>query len=179
MSIKELTQALEEAAAVADKKATGASTAIVASIGEDGFLRALNLGDSSCIVVRNGRIVSKTKEISHYFECPYQLSTDSPDRPKDGTKLNLELVPGDLIVAGSDGIFDNLSDSDILDVIAGAPSRLPSIAKQLTQRSRKVSLDKKAETPYAKAAKKNGDPDFAEGVGGKVDDVSCIVARYA
>ena len=102
----------------------------------------------------------------------------SPDRPKDGTKLNIELVPGDLIIAGSDGVFDNLSDSEILDVVASSPDKLPTLAKQITQRSRKVSQNKKAETPYAKLAQKNGDPDFADGLGGKVDDISCVVVRY-
>jgi protein phosphatase PTC7 len=66
------------------------------------------LGDSSCVVIRNGKVTAKTKDIQHYFDCPYQLSADSPDRPKDGTKLNLELMKGDLILMGSDGIFDNL-----------------------------------------------------------------------
>ena len=180
LSVQDMQKYLQEAREIADENSTGASTALVASITEDGFLRALNVGDSTCIVIRDGRIVSKTKEISHFFECPYQLSVDSPDRPRDGTRLNLELVRGDLIVMGSDGIFDNLTDQEILDAIAsGNTDRLGQVAKRLADRSRKVSLNKKAETPYAKLAKKNGDPDFSDGLGGKVDDVSCIVVRYA
>eukprot|EP00977_Amphora_coffeiformis_P012542 scaffold3122_cov140-Amphora_coffeaeformis.AAC.8 len=119
-------------------------------------------------------------KISHFFECPYQLSVDSPDKPRDGTKLNIELVRGDLIVMGSDGIFDNLSDDEILEAIEKVNTpKLGQIAKRLADRSRKVSLNRRAETPYAKQAKKNGDPDYADGVGGKLDDVSCIVVRYA
>jgi hypothetical protein len=53
------------------------------SIGEDGFF-VLRLGDCSCVVIRNGKVTAKTKDIQHYFDCPYQLSADSPDRPKDG-----------------------------------------------------------------------------------------------
>ena len=180
LSVQDLQKYLQEAREIADENSTGASTALIASITEDGFLRALNVGDSTCIVIRDGRVVSKTKEISHFFECPYQLSVDSPDKPRDGTKLNIELVRGDLIVMGSDGVFDNLSDQEILDAIAkGNTNRLGQVAKRIADRSRKVSLNKNAETPYAKQAKKNGDPDYENGLGGKVDDVSCVVVRYA
>ena len=79
------------------------------------ILCVLNLGDSACIVVRDGKQVAKSREISHYFDCPYQLSTDSPDIPRDGTKLNYHLQRGDIVIMGSDGVFDNLFDSDIVD----------------------------------------------------------------
>ena len=178
INAKDLTARLTDAAEKADRTSTGASTAIVGSISDDGFLRVLNLGDSACIVIRNDKVVTRTREISHYFDCPYQLSLDSPDRPRDGTKLNLELLPGDLIIMGSDGIFDNLSDEAIVEIAASGPNRPQAIAKRVSDRSRKVSFNKKAETPYALMAKKAGDPDYEDGVGGKVDDVSCIVVRY-
>jgi protein phosphatase PTC7 len=178
LTIAELVKRLTTVAEFADEKATGASTAIVASIGEDGYLRALSLGDSSCVVIRNGKVTAKTKDIQHYFDCPYQLSADSPDRPKDGTKLNLELMKGDLILMGSDGIFDNLSGEEIVEIVSSSPPRLSTIAKRVGDQSRKVSLNKKAVTPYAKLAKKNGDPDYIDGLGGKLDDVCCIVVRY-
>ena len=54
LSIKELTSYMLEAKELADEEATGASTAVVASIGEDNVLRALNLGDSVCLVLRDG-----------------------------------------------------------------------------------------------------------------------------
>ena len=101
LSISEMTLYLTEAAEYADERATGASTAVVGSIGENGFLQVLNVGDSAAMVIRNGRVTAKTRELSHYWECPYQLSEDSPDRPKDGTKLNVELIAGDVIVMGS------------------------------------------------------------------------------
>lgn len=81
-------------------------------------------------------------------------------------------------VMASDGIFDNLDDSEIVQVV-GSGGRLQAAAKKLSDRSRKVSLNRKAVTPYAKQAKKNGDPDFSDGLGGKVDDVSCVLVRYA
>lgn len=176
-TLQEITKKLTLAAEFADKAATGASTAVVATIDERGFLRCLNLGDSNCFVVRNGKIHAKTREIVHYFDCPYQLSEDSPDRPKDGTKLNLELLRGDIVLMGSDGVFDNLSDAQIVDALDNGPPKSAAMAKRVADLSRKVSLDETAETPYAKLAKRNGFEDFQDGVGGKVDDVSCIVVR--
>lgn len=175
ISVQEMTKYLTEAADVADAFATGASTAVVASIGENGFLQALNLGDSCCMVIRDGKVAAKTREISHYWECPYQLSDDSPDRPKDGTKLNVELTPGDIILMGSDGIFDNCDDDVILDTIAKSPMKASQIAKKICTVSRKQSQDKQSVTPYSKQAQRRGDPDYKFGLGGKVDDVGCVV----
>ena len=175
VTVQDMTSYLTSAAAYADGAATGASTAVVASIGENGFLQALNVGDSYCIVVRDGKITAKTREISHYWECPYQLSEDSPDRPRDGTKLNVELIPGDVVIMGSDGVFDNVNDGLLLDLVSKAPTKATPLAKKICDLSRKQSLDKDSETPYAKQAQRRGDPDYRSGLGGKVDDVSCVV----
>ncbi len=175
-TVLDMTKYLTNAASYADGAATGASTAVVASIGEDGFLQALNVGDSCCMVIRDGKVTAKTREISHYWECPYQLSEDSPDQPKDGTKLNVELVSGDLVIMGSDGIFDNLDDDSLLDLVAKSPSIKPTpFAKKICDVSRRASLDKNSPTPYSKQANRRGDADYKDGLGGKLDDVSCIV----
>jgi protein phosphatase PTC7 len=175
LNVQEMTKFLTEAADVADAFATGASTAVVASIGENGFLQALNVGDSCCMVVRDGMVAAKTREISHYWECPYQLSSDSPDRPKDGTKLNVELTSGDIIIMGSDGIFDNVSDDMILDTVGTGKDKASQIAKKICNVSRKQSLDKESVTPYSKQAQRRGIPDYQFGIGGKVDDIGCVV----
>jgi protein phosphatase PTC7 len=175
LSVAEISLYLTEAAEFADICATGASTAVVASIGENGFLQALNVGDSYCVVIRGGRVTARTREISHYWECPYQLSEDSPDRPKDGTKLNVELVAGDLVLMGSDGIFDNVDDDALVAMIENGPRKASQIAKRVVDLSRKMSLDPDSVTPYAKQAQKRGDRDFKDGRGGKLDDSCAIV----
>ena len=178
LSFPQMTKILTEAAEYADKSATGASTAVVGSLSDGGELTVLNLGDSLCVVVRDGKIVAKTKEIVHYFDCPYQLSEDSPDRPKDGTRLTIKVQKGDLIVMGSDGIFDNLKDSEICDLcVSNCKLRAATISRKIVDQSRRVSLDSKADTPYAKLAMRNKDPDYSNGLGGKVDDASCIVVK--
>jgi protein phosphatase PTC7 len=177
LSVAAITQVLTSAAEFADKAATGASTAVVASLSEDGELNVLNVGDCTCAVVRDNKVVAKTREIIHYFDCPYQLSEDSPDRPRDGTKLTMKVKKGDVIVMGSDGIFDNLQDVEIVQLVSNQKTRASMLARKVVERSRRVSLDEMADTPYAKLAKRNGDPDYQSGLGGKVDDVSCIVVK--
>jgi protein phosphatase PTC7 len=177
-SIKEITQILSDAASFADKSATGASTAVVGSLNADGDLSVLNLGDSVCMVIRDGKIVAKTREILHYFDCPYQLSEDSPDRPRDGTKLNIRVQKGDVILMGSDGIFDNLTEKQILDFVErNSRFKAATLSRKICDLSRRVSLNGNAETPYAALAKRNGVPDYPDGVGGKVDDVSAVVVK--
>ena len=177
VDIEEITEKMLEAAEYADVSATGASTGLVASIGEDSFLRVLNVGDCTLVVIRDNQIVSRSKEISHFFDCPYQLSIDSPDRPIDGTILQVEVIPGDIIVAGSDGVFDNINDELLIETINGGTVKAPIICKNIVNTARKISLDPVAPTPYARLASRKGYTDFRNGLGGKLDDISCIVAK--
>jgi protein phosphatase PTC7 len=181
LSIEEIKTKLLSAAEYADVSATGASTAVIASIGDDDVMRSLCLGDSVIMVIRDGSVVAKTKETLHYFDCPYQLSEDSPDRPRDGTILSTKLVPGDIVVAGSDGVFDNLEDTDIIQFTldSNIKSKPALIAQKIVAESRKVSLDPEAPTPYAKQAKRNRYQNYATGLGGKLDDISCIVVSIS
>lgn len=58
----------------------GASTACVIGMDAFGRLFGINLGDSGVRIVRDGRVVFRTREQQHFFNCPYQLGTDSEDR---------------------------------------------------------------------------------------------------
>lgn len=57
----------------------GASTACVVGMDEFGRLFGINLGDSGVRIVRGKRLIFRTKEQQHFFNCPYQLGTDSED----------------------------------------------------------------------------------------------------
>jgi protein phosphatase PTC7 len=179
LTVKDLKVKLLLAAEYADIAATGASTATIASIGEDNVLRAVCLGDSPLLVIRNGIIHSRTKDTLHYFDCPYQLSENSPDRPRDASVKEIKLVPGDVIIAGSDGIFDNLEDQAIIDIVNSQTGnkRASRIVEKIVSESRRVSLDPKAPTPYAVLAKRNRYDNYKSGLGGKLDDISCIVVE--
>lgn len=58
----------------------GASTACVVGMDRTGRLFGVNLGDSGIRLIRNSRVAFRTKEQQHFFNCPYQLGTDSEDR---------------------------------------------------------------------------------------------------
>mmetsp|Transcript_4587 Transcript_4587/g.6977 ORF Transcript_4587/g.6977 Transcript_4587/m.6977 type:complete len:267 (-) Transcript_4587:619-1419(-) len=181
LAVEDIKSKLLSAAEYADVSATGASTAVIASIGEDDVMRTLNLGDSVLMVIRNGSVFSRTREVVHYFDCPYQLSEDSPDRPRDGTILTTKLVPGDVIVTGSDGVFDNLDDEQLLEIVndPSLAGKAPQTAQRIVAESRRISLDPEAPTPYAKLAKRNRYSNYSTGLGGKVDDISCVVVNVS
>lgn len=178
LTVEEIKAKMLKAAEYADMAATGATTAIMASVGDDDMLRSVNLGDSMLWVIRDGSIKSRAKETIHYFDCPFQLSDESPDRPRSGSVLQIQLQKGDIIIAGSDGVFDNLGDKSVLDIVdKNINGSVNKIAQQIASESRRVSKDTTAPTPYARAAKRNNYANYSTGLGGKIDDISCVVVR--
>lgn len=51
----------------------GSSTACVLVVHQE-TLYSANLGDSGFMVVRNGRVITKSEEQVHYFNAPFQLT---------------------------------------------------------------------------------------------------------
>ncbi|KAJ1720998.1 hypothetical protein LPJ53_004431 [Coemansia erecta] len=95
----------------------GSSTACVVVLRGD-ELRVANLGDCGLTVVRQGDMVYRTEEQQHSFNYPYQLGTEPhSDRPSDAQVFRLKIQKGDVIIVGSDGVFDNLFDEDILEEV--------------------------------------------------------------
>ena len=57
----------------------GSSTACLLSYdNETSLLHTANLGDSGYLVVRDGKVVARSRDVMHYFNCPYQLSNPPP-----------------------------------------------------------------------------------------------------
>jgi serine/threonine protein phosphatase PrpC len=81
------------------KGVRGSSTACVATFikKEEGSMQLdiLNVGDSGVLVVENetGKVIFKTEEQQHYFNCPFQLG-HSNDRPEHGNTYSLNFTPG-------------------------------------------------------------------------------------
>lgn len=69
-------------------------------------------------MLRGGSIVFQTSEQQHSFNFPYQLGTNSKDRPADAQSYSVPVQRGDVIVMGSDGLFDNLFGSDIEEEVS-------------------------------------------------------------
>jgi len=169
----------------------------IANIGDSG-VRLLRRAPG----VTNMDIVARTKEQQHSFNRPFQLSRlptprDFPllrargqgrlvrvaqrspptDAPRDADRYDFPVQEGDLLLAGSDGLFDNLSDSEMCDLV-NAPSATADrqsadlIARLLAEAAARRSEDTEATTPFTLHAKEHGH----HHPGGKVDDVTVIAA---
>jgi len=151
----------------------GSSTCCICVL--DGVhLNAANLGDSGFMVLRGLEIVYRTKEQQHSFNFPYQIGTGSADKPQHSQRITIEVQPGDLIIVGTDGLWDNLFDDDILEVVANAPNDPATIAQLIARQAHIVANDKDIISPFSKSARSNGYP---LATGGKLDDITVIVGR--
>ncbi|KAJ1671014.1 hypothetical protein EV182_007867, partial [Spiromyces aspiralis] len=98
-------------------KLKGSSTACIVLLRDD-ELRVANLGDCGLTVVRQGDMIFRTEEQQHSFNYPYQLGTgEHSDKPTDAQIFRLKVRRGDIIIVGTDGLFDNLFDEDILEEV--------------------------------------------------------------
>lgn len=83
------------------------------------------------MVIRCGKVIYKTEEKLHGLNFPYQLGTGSKDQPSDGTIHTIKIRRGDVVVCGSDGIFDNVFDEDIIRILKSLDSKDLSPDKRL------------------------------------------------
>lgn len=140
----------------------------------DGFcLRTANLGDSGFMVIRGSDIVFRSKEQQHSFNFPYQLGTGSADMPNHAVSVTVNIQPGDLVIVGTDGLWDNLYDDEIVD-LATQQTEPMTIAQLIARQAHETAASKGVISPFAKAARENGYP---LATGGKMDDISVVVAR--
>ena len=77
------------------------------------------------MLVRSGRVVYRSPILQHFFDCPLQFGaapdfSESTDNAEDAAVAELQVQPGDVLLAGSDGLWDNCFDSEILQML---PSR--------------------------------------------------------
>jgi protein phosphatase PTC7 len=141
------------------------------------------------------------------FNFPYQLGFSKVpsseggtvfETPNDADTASIPLVPGDIIILATDGLYDNLDLNEIVDVVhrweaEHFPStgnegkekddiKLPSktgnkavsqLAERLVKLARELSLDTHRDSPFALLAKEN---DIMWG-GGMPDDTTVIVGR--
>lgn len=136
-------------------------------------LYVTNLGDSQVMVLRprDRKILFKTKEQWHWFDCPRQLGTNSPDTPRKNAAVDVvEIAAGDVVLAMSDGVIDNLWEHEIVRVVAdslvrwdsgkdalsGSMDRMPFAASELMNAAKEIALDPFAESPYMEHAIEEG-----------------------
>lgn len=195
----------------------------VANLGDSGLRlirRQHVVGMASALPTGPMQIMARTVDQQHSFNCPYQLArlplpSDFPrliaegkralvravqnfpaskqDMPKDADRYVFPIQEGDLIVIGTDGVFDNLHDRELtqlggaavspfearqgLDLetgrLSGEGSTSPkNIAAAIAQAAFYRSKDESAKTPFTANAKEAG----LIHVGGKMDDITVVAA---
>lgn len=159
------------------------------------LLYVTNLGDSQCLIMRpkDQSIVYKTSEQWHWFDCPRQLGTNSPDTPIANAVMDkVAIEENDVVLAMSDGVIDNLWEHEVLENVAdsirkwesgeggeasgeraaGAGGGMLFVAEELVKAARNIAEDPYAESPYMERAVEEG----LAMEGGKLDDISVVAA---
>lgn len=159
----------------------GSTTVCLAALDqESGILHTTSLGDSACLVVRGidgtglPSIAFRTKAMEHSFGYPFQLGHHATtDSPTDASVSSFTVQHGDYILVATDGLVDNLDNSQIIQQLSSVKSPL-SAARQLAIAAFGCAIDRRAVTPYCLAATKALNM-FTEG--GKPDDITVVAAR--
>lgn len=119
-----LQKAYEETVA-ATKNWLGTTTSATALLhydteeqGAKPLLYVTNIGDCQIVVIRprDKKVLFRSREQWHWFDCPYQLGTNSNDQPRNDAVLStVELEEEDIVMAVSDGVTDNLWGHEVLE----------------------------------------------------------------
>ena len=144
------------------------------------LLYVTNLGDSQVMVVRPSaeELVFKTKEQWHWFDCPRQLGTNSPDTPVSNAVLDkVPIQEGDVVLAMTDGVIDNLWSHEIVENVSksikrweageggkghggdrtgGGGGGMTFVAEELMVAAKTIALDPFAESPFMEHAIEEG-----------------------
>lgn len=172
----DLSRVLEKA--YVSTKSKGSSTACMLALSDQG-LHAVNLGDSGFLVVRDGCTIFRSPVQQHNFNFTFQLeSGGGSDLPSSAQMFTLQVAPGDVIIAGTDGLFDNLYNSEVTAVVVHAvrAGLGPQVtAQKIAALARQRAQDKHRQTPFSTAAQDAGFRYY----GGKLDDITVVVSYVA
>lgn len=153
-------------------------------------LTSTNLGDSAFMIIRDSKVVYRSEEQTHFWNCPLQMCVPPKnvadvfqDHPKDASVLPepFELKKGDVIVAATDGLTDNVFDERIAEIVTkhqttslhvDHKTRSDMIANEILQCAVQAATSRTTYTPFQKYAQENRYM-FR---GGKNDDICLVVA---
>lgn len=159
-------------------------------------LYVTQLGDSQVLVIRprDHGVIYRTEEQWHWFDCPRQLGTNSPDTPiKNAVMDKIIIEEDDVVLAMSDGVVDNLWEHEVVENVVEswrkwqtdymANSHLSDesntyaagmrfVAQELVKAARTIAEDPFAESPFMERAVDEG----LSIEGGKLDDISVVAA---
>lgn len=153
----------------------GTSTLVILTLHQNKLNSAI-IGDSQYILFEKlnntFKIVHHNEGIQKKHNCPYQLGTRGDD-PDSALARQYTVKAGDLVIVGSDGLFDNLYLKDIEKIVLDNVGKPPSvIADLLLRRTLKLASITSYFSPFSEHARRENQNQL----GGKPDDVTIIVA---
>lgn len=89
-----------------------------------------------------------------------------------GQNIQQKLREGDVLIVASDGLYDNMSDADLVQFIVKQDDPM-TLAEQLGELASARGVDKSFQSPFMNAARKAG----VNWNGGKADDITVVVAK--
>ena len=159
---------------------TGSSTVCIGKMTSDGVFRVANMGDSGFLIIRNQKILLQSSEHQHQFNFPYQLGRNKygephgEDRPSDAEMYQINLENNDIIIMGSDGLFDNVWPNEILAVVNEKTPNAITLSEDLAAVAFKNSQEDDIFVPFFHRAKQE-EVQFGSYNGGKEDDITVLV----
>lgn len=154
-----------------EEQIRGSTTACICKL-NGSTLHTLNIGDSAILIIRNGEVIYRSEEQTHSFNYPYQLGLNC-DKTDVAVSVDIDVQPEDIVIVATDGIFDNLFDNDILQIVAKNKHQ-SNLAEILTREAQSVSLSSNVITPFSERLADELDNIWD---GGKLDDITCIVTH--
>jgi len=168
----------------------GSSTACLLSLNSSsGVLRSANLGDSGFLIIRPPSVAYREPVQTHFFNCPLQLSKFPAsmrglsryyiDSPSIAAQYETKLRDGDIVIAYTDGLSDNVFPSDLVAICSlvaradgSEEEKVQTMADRIVQYAQTCMHDQKRVSPFEREAAREGKIYR----GGKIDDVTVVVA---
>lgn len=69
------------------------------------------------MIIRDGAVLYKSIEMQYTFNFPVQLGTNAESIDYVDNKEH-ELRKGDILIFGTDGIWDNLFETDVIEIVS-------------------------------------------------------------
>jgi len=140
------------------------------------------------------KVVYKSQEQQHAFNTPYQIGSQTNGiTSRNAISVSLPVRPGDLVVCGTDGLFDNLFLNDVCQLVGryleGARGfrscsgrtlsdqalESQKLAEYITMAAVSASMHPGKRSPFSTQCVKAG----YEAHGGKGDDITTVVGVVA
>ena len=170
--------------ALSQTKSLGSSTFLLGHLQSD-KLQICNLGDCCLIHIRfldnEPEILLKTDPQQHSFNTPYQICHENTnsnrgyikDSPDVALQYELKVISGDIIIAATDGMWDNLFLDEILALVKLHKTHIRKLAKSIIDLAYEHSISS-TKTPFEVAVKETYGPN--QWHGGKPDDITVLCA---